>query len=84
MRVFDGTEWADSVVAAPVSNTPQTFSGDGVTTTFALSSAPPFESACDVAVGGVVQTVGIDFGISGTTDPQQDDGGGIPHRRWRR
>lgn len=37
------------------------FSGDGTTTTFALSSNPGALNNLDVSIGGVVQTPGIDY-----------------------
>lgn len=63
MRAYGLAGWVDSVVPENVTITSQTFSGDDVTTTFALSSTPRFEAACDVYISGVAQRVNVDYNI---------------------
>lgn len=67
MRAYGAGGWADAASAAPVTITPQTFSGNGSTTAFTLSTAPAFEAACDVYISGVFQVVDVDYNIVGTT-----------------
>lgn len=67
MRVYGTTGWADSVEPASVSITTQRFSGNGATTTFTLSTTPPFAAACDVYIAGVAQVVTVDFNVLGSS-----------------
>ena len=67
LRVYSGLAWVDVGVASPVSVTTQTFSGNGSTTAFTLSSTPYLQAACEVYISGVSQVAGTDFTISGTT-----------------
>lgn len=55
-----------SVVVSGTSYT-NTFSGTGVATQFTLTANPGGANAVDVSIGGVVQTAGLDFTVSGTT-----------------
>lgn len=45
----------------------QTFSGNGATTAFTLSSDPGNINNLDVSISGVTQTPGVDYVLSGTT-----------------
>lgn len=67
LRAYGAGGWADAASAAPVTITTQAFSGNGSTTAFTLSTAPAFETACDVYVSGVFQVVDVDYNIVGTT-----------------
>lgn len=95
MRVYSLGGWLAVGVATPVTIVPQSFSGNGSTTTFTLPTAPPFEAACDVYISGVAQTLGADYYIVGSSlvfasaPPAGTDniytktlspyGGGVPH-----
>lgn len=65
MRGYTGAAWADTAVAMAVSV--QSFSGTGSQTDFTLSSAPAFQNACEVYIGGVAQVPAVDYTVSGTT-----------------
>lgn len=66
MRVYNGTAWGD--VAQGVSAPYQTFSGNGVTTAFTLSSTPGSLGSIEAFIGGVRQAPGTDYTwTSGTT-----------------
>lgn len=66
MRVYNGSAWAD--VAQGVSFPYQTFSGNGSTTAFTLSSAPGSLGSIEVFIAGVRQKPSTDYTwASGTT-----------------
>lgn len=60
---YDSADLAASIVAA--SWTTETFSGDGVETTFTLAADPGSASNCDVTISGVSQVAGADFTLDG-------------------
>ena len=65
LQVYNGTSWgAAGVVFNPIQ---QSFSGNGSTTAFTLSQAPGVVAALLVSIGGVNQTAGVDYTLSGTT-----------------
>ncbi|CAB4121115.1 hypothetical protein UFOVP7_41 [uncultured Caudovirales phage] len=65
LQVYNGTSWgAAGVVFNPIQ---QSFSGTGSQTAFTLSQAPGVAAALVVTIGGVGQTAGTDFTLSGTT-----------------
>ena len=65
LQVYNGTSWgAAGVVFNPIQ---QSFSGTGSQTTFTLSQAPGVVAALLVSIGGVNQTAGVDYTLSGTT-----------------
>ena len=65
LQIYNGTSWgAAGVVFNPIV---QTFSGTGSQTTFTLSQAPGVVAALLVSIGGVNQTAGVDYTLSGTT-----------------
>jgi hypothetical protein len=67
MRVYIASGWVDAVTADPVTVFSQTFSGDGSTTNFTLSSAPASLNAVSVFISGVSQVPTTSFTINGTT-----------------
>jgi hypothetical protein len=67
LRVYNGTSWQDSATATPSSYTSNTFSGNGSTTAFTLSTTPASSASVLVFISGVAQRPGTDFTVSGTT-----------------
>jgi hypothetical protein len=67
MRAYGSGGWVDAGTPIPLTITPQTFSGNGATTTFTLSTPPAFEAACDVYISGLYQVVDVDFNVVGTS-----------------
>lgn len=65
MKVYTGTAWTDA--AAAVSFAVQSFSGNGVTTAFTLSTAPNSVNSLFVYISGVRQVPTTDYTVSGTT-----------------
>ena len=67
LRIYNGTSWQDSATATPSSFTANTFSGNGSTTAFTLSTTPASSQSVLVFISGVAQRPGTDFTVSGTT-----------------
>ncbi len=67
MQAYGSAGWVAAGPATPVTITTQRFSGNGSTTAFTLSAAPPFAAALDVYISGVYQNLTADYTVSGTT-----------------
>lgn len=67
LKIYTGAVWTDTATAAPVTFTTQLFSGNGSTTAFTLSSAPPYTSSVSVYVAGLSQRPTTDFSTASTT-----------------
>lgn len=66
LRIYGGT-WQDAATATPVNYSANTFSGNGVTTAFTLSSTPVNVQSTLVNISGITQRPTTDFTVSGTT-----------------
>jgi microcystin-dependent protein len=66
LRIYTGSAWVATAIAAPVAVTVSQLSGNGSQTVFTLSSAPPTQNACEVFISGVAQTTGVDYTVVGT------------------
>jgi hypothetical protein len=67
LRIYTGSAWADTATATPVSYNTQSFSGNGSTTSFTLSSAPAALNATEVFISGVRQVPTTIYTLSGST-----------------
>lgn len=67
LRVYTTSGWLDGVSATPATFATQTFSGNGSTTSFTLSSAPSSLAAVEAYISGVAQVPTTAYSVSGTT-----------------
>lgn len=67
LRIYNGTAWQATATATPASFTSNSFSGNGVTVNFTLSTTPASVASLFVFVSGVAQRPTTDYTFLGTT-----------------